>query len=205
MANSFNDAFLAALDRLGLKSQVYKAKVLNDVLKVDGVSGVDVIKFTIWFNDWIATLNFSTITAIGRYFVSAFLTQVKLGTFDINQTLNSNSTIDVSTPQSAEEFEQSWEDWKKLLNELDPDDGIPSKGVLCQDDNTNAARAIFDGDGGIVYIDGTLSERYPRFEDLNDEKKRELSNACIKLHRGAGCLERFKGLMEKIKPYETAS
>lgn len=202
MSKNFEEAFRTALRRLGISSEAYQSKAFESVKSVANVEKVDVVKFESWFNSWVNTIDFAKITAIGRYFVKTFKTQLDLGTFSLEETQDPEVA---SAPQSVSEFEASWEDWKKLLNELDPDDGIPSKGVLCQDDNTNVIRAISDGNGGIVYIDGTLSERYPRFEDLDVEKKRDISNACIKLHRSAGYLERFKGLMEKIKPYETAS
>lgn len=185
---------LQALTEAGLYSFSYRETVANKAMEMVKGKEIDQEKF----DSWLKSLNFS-----GQNIRAYFLHQLEIALS--NKVFLLSSLPDVSTPQSAEEFEQSWDEWKRLLNELDPDDGIPSKGVLCQDYNTNVARAISDGDGGIVYLDGTLSERYPRFEDLDDEKKKDISNACIKLHRGAGHLEHFKGLMEKIKPYETAS
>lgn len=204
MANNFNDSFLKALDRLGLKSATYKAKVLNDVLNIDGADNVDAFEFEVWFNEWIKQIDVSKITAIGRYFVSAFIGELKRGHFNSFQAPITPSASDVSDPQSIEEFENDWEEWKELLNKLNPDDGVPSKGVFSVDSNTRKVRALSDGNGGLIYIDGSISKKYPRLEDLSDDEKRDLYDAVITVHHGASYLGHFEYLLEKIRPYETA-
>lgn len=185
---------LQALTKAGLYSFSYRETVANKAMEMVKGKEIDQEKF----DSWLKSLNFS-----GQNIRAYFLHQLEIALS--NKIFLLSSLPDVSAPQSVEEFEQGWEEWKEFLSRLDPNDCVPAKGVFSADDNTNKVRALSDGNGGIIYIDGSISKKYPRFEDLNDDEKRDLYDAVITVHRDASYLSHFEYVLEKIKPYETAS
>ncbi|MBR2506645.1 MAG: hypothetical protein IKB70_06990 [Bacilli bacterium] len=188
---------LQALKEAGLYSFSYRETVANKAMGMVKGKKIDQEKF----DSWLKSLNFN-----GQNIRAYFLHQLEIALS--NKVFLLSSLSDVPTPQSVEEFEQSWEEWKELLSHFysdDSDDCVPAKGVFNADDNTNKVRALSDGNGGLIYIDGSISKKYPLFEDLNDDEKRDLYDAVITVHPDASYLSRFEYVMEKIKPYETAS
>lgn len=171
-----------AMERIGLKSQQYIDNLVDEMLKLD-VKDVDVEKFNSWFNSWINGLRTEKITSLGRYFISVFKKQLENGTFKASNTL-SNKQHETAEISSVEDFEKDWDEWCKLIRGLSlnpemPDS--PSLGVLVGD-NGNRVRGVSTGDGGFVYIDGTESQRFKKFEDLTNQEQEELCAAVERLH-----------------------
>lgn len=196
MSKNFEEAFRAALRRLGISSEVYQSKAFESVKSVVNVEKVDVVKFESWFNNWVNTIDFAKITAIGRYFVQTFKTQLNLGTFSLEETQAPEAA---SAPQSVSEFEASWDEWTNLIFTLNAD--FPSRGVLSSDD-ANFLRAVSDGKGGLIYIDGTVSEKYPRLEDLEPAEQQELISTVKALH---GSLAYLDKVVRSMKEHATTS
>lgn len=197
MSKNFEEAFRTALRRLGISSEAYQSKAFESVKSVVNVEKVDVVKFESWFNSWVNTIDFAKITAIGRYFVKTFKTQLTLGTFSLEETQAPEAA---SAPQSVSEFEASWDEWTNLIFKLDDD--FPSRGVLSRDDNTNIVRGISDGKGGLIYIDGTVSERYPRLEDLEPAEQQELIERVRVLH---GSMANLDNILRSMQEHASAS
>lgn len=192
------------LEEKGLYSPRLREQIANNALIIVGHRDVDKNIFC----NWLSTLSVEGVRNIGSYFLTCFEKEIRLGHFDKRESISEESASACisysSAPQSIEEFENDWEEWKELLSKLDPDDGVPSKGVFSVDSNTRKVRALSDGNGGLIYIDGSISKKYPRLEDLSDDEKRDLYDAVITVHRGASYLGHFEYLLEKIRPYETA-
>ena len=171
-----------AMERIGLKSQQYIDNLVDEMLKLD-VKDVDVEKFNSWFNSWINGLRTEKITSLGRYFISVFKKQLENGTFKASNT-SSNKQHETAEISSVEDFEKDWDEWCKLIRGLSlnpemPDS--PSLGVLVGDAG-NRVRGVSTGDGGFVYIDGTESQRFKKFEDLTNQEQEDLCAAVERLH-----------------------
>lgn len=185
-----------AMERIGLKSQQYIDNLVDEMLKLD-VKDVDVEKFNSWFNSWINGLKTEKITSLGRYFISVFKKQLENGTFKASNTSSNkqHETVEIS---SVEDFEKDWDEWCKLIRDLSlnpemPDS--PSFGILVCDIG-DVVRGISTGDGGFVYIDGTVSQRFKKFEDLDNQEKEDLIEAVDRLH---GSLLIKDSLMQKMR------
>ncbi len=185
-----------AMERIGLKSQQYIDNLVDEMLKLD-VKDVDVEKFNSWFNSWINGLRTEKITSLGRYFISVFKKQLENGTFKASNTSSNkqHETVEIS---SVEDFEKDWDEWCKLIRGLSlnpemPDS--PSFGILVCDTG-DVVRGISTGDGGFVYIDGTVSQRFKKFEDLDNQEKEDLIEAVDRLH---GSLLIKDSLMQKMR------
>lgn len=185
-----------AMERIGLKSQQYIDNLVDEMLKLD-VKEVDVEKFNSWFNSWINGLRTEKITSLGRYFISVFKKQLENGTFKASNT-SSNKQHETMEISSVEDFEKDWDEWCKLIRGLSlnpemPDS--PSFGILVCDTG-DVVRGISTGDGGFVYIDGTVSQRFKKFEDLDNQEKEDLIEAVDRLH---GSLLIKDSLMQKMR------
>lgn len=196
MSKNFEEAFKAALKRLGISSEAYQIKAFESVKNVVNVEKVDVVKFEGWFNSWVNTIDFSKIIAVGRYFIQTFKTQLTLGTFSLEETQDPEAA---SAPQSVSEFEASWDEWKNLIFKLDDD--FPSRGVICADDN-NYVRAVSDGKGGLIYIDGTVSKKYPRLENLEPAEQQELIERVRVLH---GLMANLGNILRSMQEHASTS
>lgn len=194
------------LEEKGLYSPRLREQIANNALIIVGHRDIDVNIFC----NWLSRLSVEGVINIGSYFLTCFEKEIRLGHFDKRRSTSEEPTSTIishsSAQRSIEEFEYDWEEWKELLSHFysdDSDDCVPAKGVLFADSNTNKVRALSDGNGGLIYIDGSISKKYPRFEDLNDDEKRDLYDAVV-TDRDASYLSHFEYLLEKIRPYETA-
>lgn len=190
-----------AMERIGLKSQQYIDNLVDEMLKLD-VKDVDVEKFNSWFNSWVNGLRTEKITSLGRYFMSVFKKQLENGTFKASDTSSTAATTikDVS----VEDFEKEWDEWCRLVEDLslDPENpDVPGKGILIGELHcVDGVRGISTGDGGFVYLDGTVSQRFKKFEDLTIQEKEDLINAFDERNtRGHGRLIIADALIEKMK------
>lgn len=165
-----------AMERIGLKSQQYIDNLVDEMLRLD-VKDVDVEKFNSWFNSWVNGLRTEKITSLGRYFMSVFKKQLENGTFKTSDTSSTTTIKDLS----VEDFEKEWDEWCRLVEDLslDPEKpDVPGKGILIGELHcVDGVRGISTGDGGFVYLDGTVSQRFKRFEDLSIQEKEDLINA----------------------------
>ncbi len=130
--------------------------------------------------------------------MKAFVEEFKKGTFTTDINVNAPAA---SIPQTVEEFEESWEEWKRLLRNIynDKDDNrYPSRGALASDKKTDECRAVSDGNGGLIYIDGSESDKYPRFEDLSPEEQNELYLTTKKLN---GSLAKLDSVLRRMEEH----
>lgn len=188
-----------AMERIGLKSQQYIDNLVDEMLKLD-VKDVDAEEFNSWFNSWVNGLRTEKITSLGRYFMSVFKKQLENGTFKTSDT-SSTTTIKAL---SIEDFEKEWDEWCRLVEDLslDPENpDVPGKGILIGDLHcVDGARGISTGDGGFVYLDGTVSKRFRRFEDLSIQEKEDLINTFEKRNSvPGGRLIIADALLEKMR------
>ncbi len=174
--------------KLGLYSKFVIADTVSKFEKLDYES-IDDEKFDQWFNPEI----FKQANNPGSYFISAVRRELKQGTFRAEQENNKESSaLDPATltPEPTESFEASWDEWCTLIRglSLNPEmPSSPSMGVLISDSN-NRVRAVSDGVGGMVYIDGTISERFKKYEDLDIQERQDLYAAVERLHsKQLGC------------------
>lgn len=165
MKNKIVEALLNA----GLYSAAYRDRVANEALILIGNRELDEGRF----DSWLSGLNFEGQN-IRSYFLSCLKNALEQELFNPSSASPSPGTL---TCQTVEEFEASWEEHKRLLMDLNDDmnsDSDPHRGVLSHDNNTNEVRAVSDGKGGLIYIDGTISGKYPRLEDIPEKEQREL-------------------------------
>ena len=200
MSKNFEEAIRQAFNRLKL-TPVYQNKMLESIMKLEGIEAIDAEKFEIWFCNWLQNKDVTKISSLGGYFMKAFVEEFKKRTFTSDTNVN---TPAASTPQTAEEFEASWEAWKETLRDLQEDfyeEEYPSRGVLSHDKNTNEVRAVSDGEGGLIYIDGTVSGKYPRLEELPPEEQEQLILQVKNLH---GSLLGLENVIRRMKEHAEA-
>lgn len=179
---SLRETLRESLRKIGLKSDTYIDSLINEMLKLD-VNDVDIEKYNFWFSYWVKELNQDKITSLGRYFYRVFEKQLTSGTF--KKTSNTSTQQPVNNElSSVEDFEKEWDTWCDVVRGLSlnpemPDS--PSLGVLAVDIG-NRVRGVSTGDGGFVYIDGTESQRFKKFEDLTNQEQEDLCAAVERLH-----------------------
>lgn len=189
------------VNKLGMYSKAAIEATIAGFEKLD-YSSINDAAFDRWFNPEY----FKNCRAPGTYFLAAVRKELANGTFNA-PVLDSFSPEQeaASAPQSVSEFETSWEDWKRLLMDLNDDvdsDSTPSRGVLSHDENTNEVRAVSDGKGGLIYIDGTVSERYPRLEDLEPAEQQELIERVRVLH---GSMANLDNILRSMQEHASTS
>ena len=182
------------LEKNGIYSPRLRLKIANNAITIAAGKQIDVQLF----NEWLTALCIDNVMNVGNYFLKCFETAVKNGEFlavKNNPPAHSDQEV-IKSPQLVEEFENSWDEWKQVLEEIDV--RLPSKGVLVCDSNTGVLRAISNGDGGLIYIDGTVSSRY---QSLNDLSRSECENLARSIE-GANGLDR---VVRKIREYGITS
>ena len=108
------------------------------------------------------------------------------------------------TEEDVEDFEKEWDEWCRLVRELSipPEPDVPGKGTVIGELHcVDGVRGISTGDGGFVYLDGTVSQRFKRFEDLSIQEKEDLINAFEERNSrpGLGRLIIADALLEKMR------
>lgn len=181
------------LKEAGLYSAVYRDRVANEAIEILGDKAIDSAKF----DSWLKGLNFEGQN-IRTYFLGCLKNAVMQDLF--NPSASSASPEAASAPQSVSEFEASWDEWTNLIFNLADD--FPSRGVLSRDDNTHIVRGISDGKGGLIYIDGTVSEKYPRLEDLEPAEQQELIERVRVLH---GSMANLDNILRSMQEHASAS
>lgn len=201
LMESLREALRESLRKIGLKSDTYIDNLINEILKLD-VNDVDIEKYNFWFSYWVKELNRDKITSLGRYFYRVFEKQLENGTFKASDTPPTATTTikDVS----VEDFEKEWDEWCEVIRglSLDPENpDVPGKGTVIGELHcVDGVRGISTGDGGFVYLDGTVSQRFKRFEDLTIQEKEDLINAFDERNtRGSGRLIIADALLEKMR------
>lgn len=165
------------LKKAGLYSAVFRDRVANEAMEIIGDKQIDETKF----DAWIFGLNFEGQN-VRSYFLGCLRNALQQNLFSVSSSILPPAA---STPQTVEEFEASWEAWKETLRDLQEDfyeEEYPSRGVLSHDKNTNEVRAVSDGEGGLIYIDGSVSSKYPRLEDIPEKEQRELYELVKRKH-----------------------
>lgn len=174
------------LGKAGLVSPTYTAKIADKAMEIIGDSDVDIDKF----NAWIEKLNFSTAKNITGFFIYCLKKAID------SKEFIKNTSAEVE-PMSVEEFEKDWDEWcdviyKLSMNPVMPD--YPSFGVLLFDEGK--PRGVSTGEGNFVYLDGTISSRFGKFEDLSSQEQKALIAASEKLH---GTLIYKPSVIEKMR------
>lgn len=176
------------LGKAGLFSPTYTAKIADKAMEIIGDSDVDIDKF----NAWIEKLNFSTAKNITGFFICC-----------LKKAIDSKEFMKTEVkPMSVEDFEKEWDEWCRLVRELSipPESDVPGKGTVIGELHcVDGVRGISTGDGGFVYLDGTVSQRFKRFEDLTIQEKEDLINAFDERNRGHGRLIIADALIEKMR------
>ena len=178
------------LGKAGLFSPTYTAKIADKAMEIIGDSDVDIDKF----NAWIEKLNFSTAKNITGFFICC-----------LKKAIDSKEFMKTEVkPMSVEDFEKEWDEWCRLVRELSipPESDVPGKGtVIGELHYVDGVRGISTGDGGFVYLDGTVSQRFKRFEDLSIQEKEDLINAFEERNSrpGLGRLIIADALLEKMR------
>ena len=191
MKNKIVEALLNA----GLYSAAYRDRVANEAMILIGNRELDEGRF----DSWLSGLNFEGQN-IRSYFLSCLKNALEQELFNPS----SSPSPGTLTPQTVEEFEASWETWKETLRDLQEDfceEEYPSRGVLSHDKNTNEVRAVSDGKGGLIYIDGTVSGKYPRLEELPPEEQYQLILQVKNLH---GSLLGLENVIRRMKEHAEA-
>lgn len=166
--------------QLGLYSGLVIADTVSKFEQLDYAS-IDDEKFDRWFNPEI----YKQARNPGSYFIASVRRELSRGTFRTEQIKESNSVSDPAPElSSVEDFEKEWDTWCDVVRGLSlnpemPDS--PSLGVLAVDIG-NRVRGVSTGDGGFVYIDGTESQRFKKFEDLTNQEQEDLCAAVERLH-----------------------
>lgn len=85
--------------------------------------------------------------------------------------------------EDLESFEKEVDAWIHLFEDVDDSMYVGAPLSRCLD-KFNNVRGVFDGLGGFVYTDGTISSRYPKLEDLTKEDRDALAIRIDVHHRG---------------------
>lgn len=197
MTDAFKEALREAYKTLQI-SEVYAEKVIKEI-DVSTLN-VDVNKFRNWFDIWSKGIS-PLIVKRGSYFTKVFKAELGRGMFSPDPE---KQPVKEELPKQAvdadELFESEWEQWKRMIAELSinpPDDTYPAIGALVADDN-DVVRAASDGAGGLLYIDGTKSEKHSRFEDADEALKEKVILALQKQEkRNKGGI--YKQILTKLK------
>jgi len=183
------------LKRLGVLNTTFLNQTANKIMSYSGIEKVtpEVLE------KWLSGIDFTFVSYKASYFARRLEVALKEGEFfPVDNSVSATASVSENTvqeKQTAEQVEQSWEDWKELI------DDTPSRGVICSDD-TNFLRAVSDGKGGLIYIDGTVSEKYPRLEDLEPAEQQELISTVKALHGSIAYLDK---VVRSMQQHATAS
>ena len=85
--------------------------------------------------------------------------------------------------EDLESFEKEVDAWIHLFEDVDDSMYVGAPLSRCLD-KFNNVRGVFDGLGGFVYTDGTVSKKYPKLEDLTKEDRDALAIRIDVHHRG---------------------
>lgn len=190
-----------AVRSIGMYSENAIQRTINQFKSLD-YEAIDSEAFERWFNPkkFLA----EGIRNPGLYFIKCVKDELALGTF---KTLSEPQPSAVATTLknlSVEDFEKEWDEWCRLVEDLslDPENpDVPGKGILIGELHcVDGARGISTGDGGFVYLDGTVSKRFRRFEDLSIQEKEDLINTFEKRNSvPGGRLIIADALLEKMR------
>lgn len=191
------------LQKLGIYSSAYRNQIIEKALSIDRINDATPESLEAWFN----SIDFSKVIYKATYFLRGLEMAVRNGYFDRKSTTqeeeNNSSSASISEI-SIEDFEKEWDEWCRLVEDLslDPENpDVPGKGILIGELHcVDGARGISTGDGGFVYLDGTVSQRFKRFEDLSIQEKEDLINAFDKRNSvPGGRLIIADALLQKMK------
>lgn len=170
------------LEKLELRNQQYRERFKARVLSIKGIDTIDPEAFDSWFKSW----NCSHIKAKGNYFLAAINAKVNEGSLKKQEiTAKPQALDDRPAPQleDLESFEKEVDAWIHLFEDVDDSMYVGAPLSRCLD-KFNNVRGVFDGLGGFVYTDGTVSSRYPKLEDLTKEDRDALAIRIDVHHRG---------------------
>lgn len=189
-----------AVRSIGMYSENAIQRTINQFKSLD-YEAIDSEAFERWFKPkkFLA----EGIRNPGLYFIKCLKDELALGTFrPLSEPQPSAATTTIKD-LSVEDFEKEWDEWCRLVEDLslDPENpDVPGKGILIGELHcVDGVRGISTGDGGFVYLDGTVSQRFKKFEDLTIQEKEDLINAFDERNRGHGRLIIADALIEKMR------
>lgn len=184
-----------AVRSIGMYSENAIQRTINQFRSLD-YEAIDSEAFKRWFKP--TKFLAEGIKNPGSYFIKCVKDELALGTFKSLSKPQPSASSPAAEISSVEDFEKDWDEWCRLIRGLSlnpemPDS--PSFGILVCDTG-DVVRGISTGDGGFVYIDGTVSQRFKKFEDLDNQEKEDLIEAVDRLH---GSLLIKDSLMQKMR------
>ena len=191
-----------AVRSIGMYSENAIQRTINQFKSLD-YEAIDSEAFERWFKPkkFLA----EGIRNPGLYFIKCVKDEMALGTFKTLSEPQPSATATTTIKDvSVEDFEKEWDEWCRLVEDLslDPENpDVPGKGILIGELHcVDGVRGISTGNGGFVYLDGTVSQRFKKFEDLTIQEKEDLINAFDERNnRGTGRLIIADALIEKMK------
>ena len=167
-----------AVRSIGMYSENAIQRTINQFKSLD-YEAIDSEAFKRWFKPkkFLA----EGIRNPGLYFIKCLKDELALGTFRKLSEPQPSAAATTIKDLSVEDFEKEWDEWCRLVEDLslDPENpDVPGKGILIGELHcVDGVRGVSTGDGGFVYLDGTVSQRFKRFEDLTIQEKEDLINA----------------------------
>ena len=190
-----------AVRSIGMYSENAIQRTINQIKSLD-YEAIDSEAFERWFKPkkFLA----EGIRNPGLYFVKCLKDEMALGTFKTLSEPQPSAAATTIKDLSVEDFEKEWDEWCRLVRELSipPEPDVPGKGTVIGELHcVDGVRGISTGDGGFVYLDGTVSQRFKRFEDLSIQEKEDLINAFEERNSrpGLGRLIIADALIEKMR------
>lgn len=170
-----------AVRSIGMYSENAIQRTINQFRSLD-YEAIDSEAFRRWFKP--TKFLAEGIKNPGSYFIKCVKDELALGTFKSLSEPQSSASSPAEEISSVEDFEKEWDTWCDVVRGLSlnpemPDS--PSLGVLVVDIG-NRVRGVSTGDGGFVYIDGTESQRFKKFENLTNQEQEDLCSAVERLH-----------------------
>lgn len=175
-------SFIYVIQKIdGNSSNLAKNELYKKIVSIVGNNKFDPVKFVCWFDQ---ELKFEGVKRPVKYFLAALKIAVSSGKFG-EISANSKDLDDRPVPQleDLESFEKEVDAWIHLFEDVDDSMYVGAPLSRCLD-KFNNVRGVFDGLGGFVYTDGTVSSRYPKLEDLTKEDRDALAIRIDVHHRG---------------------
>lgn len=190
-----------AVRSIGMYSENAIQRTINQFKSLD-YEAIDSEAFERWFKPkkFLA----EGIRNPGLYFIKCVKDEIALGTFKTLSKPQPSAAATTIKDLSVEDFEKEWDEWCEVIRglSLDPENpDVPGKGTVIGELHcVDGVRGISTGDGRFVYLDGTVSQRFKRFEDLTIQEKEDLINAFDERNtRGTGRLIIADALLEKMR------
>ena len=161
-------------------SNLAKNELYKKIVSIIGNNKFDPVKFVCWFDQ---ELNFEGVRKPVSYFLAALKVAVANGKFHEISANPQDLNDKAAQLEDLESFEKEVDAWIRIFEDVDDKlyVGAPlSRGI----DKYNNVRGVFDGLGGFVYTDGTVSKKYPKLEDLSKEDRDALIVRIDVHHRG---------------------